>query len=96
MGFAGSPQPIALIEVWVYDVEDIDDEEYVDPYDFPHLEPDGPERPVATFPDSPAAFEYASASLSADRTRWVNAGIAQSEYLEYIRAGRPSRWPPLA
>lgn len=85
-----------LIEVWVYDVEDIGDEEYLDLYDFPDLEPDGPEGPAATFPDSPAAVEYASASLSADPARWVNAGMSQSEYFEYIRAGRPSGWPPAA
>jgi len=85
-----------LIEVWVYDVEDIGDQEHLDLYDFPYLEPDGPDGPVAAFPDPQAAVSYASASLAAGHARWVNAGVAQSEYLDYIRAGRPSRWPVAA
>lgn len=80
-----------LIEIWVYDVEDIGGEEYFDLYDFPNLEPDGPDSPVATFKEPQAAVVYASASLTADLTRWVNLGVAQSEYLDYIRAGRPPR-----
>ena len=85
-----------LIEIWVYDVEDIGSEEYLDLYDFPYLEPDGPDGPFATFPDPQAAVAYASASLTTDPARWVNLGVAQSEYLDYIQAGRPSRWPVAA
>ena len=85
-----------LIEIWVYDVEDIGSEDYLDIYDFPYLEPVGPETPVATFPDPQAAVAYANASLATDPARWVNLGVAQSEYLDYIRAGRPSRWPVAA
>lgn len=81
------------VELWVHDVEDIGSEDYLDLYAFPPLEPDGPDRPEATFPDAPAAIAYASASLAADPVRWVNPGVAQSEYLDYLRAGRPSRWP---
>ena len=84
------------IEVWVYDVEDIGSEEYLDLYDFPYLEPDGPDGPVATFPGPQTAVKYASTSLATDHARWVNPGVAQSEYLDYIRAGRPSRWPVAA
>jgi hypothetical protein len=82
-----------LVEVWVYDVEDVGDEEYLDLYDFPYLEPDGPDSPLATFNDAIAAVQFASSSLSANPDRWVNFGIGQSEYLDYIRAGRPSKWP---
>jgi hypothetical protein len=85
-----------LIEIWVYDVEDIGSEEYLDLYDFPYLQPDGPYGPVAIFPEPQAAVAYASTLLAADPSRWVNLGIAQSEYLDYIRAGRPSRWPVAA
>ena len=85
-----------LIEVWVYDVEDIGGEEYLDLYDFPCVEPDGPDGPVATFPDPQGAIAYASASLAIDPARWVNLGVVQSEYLDYIQAGRPFRWPVAA
>lgn len=85
-----------LIEVWIYDVEDIGSEDYLDLYAFPWLEPDGPDGPVATFQDPQAAIIYASVHLAADPARWVNVGVAQSEYLDYIRAGKPFRWPVAA
>lgn len=81
------------IQIWVYDVEDIGSEEYLDLYDFPYLEPDGPEAPVATCADPQDALAHAQAALGADPGRWVNEGLAQSEYLDYIRAGRPRKWP---
>jgi len=84
------------IEIWLYDVEDIGSEECLDLYNFPYLEPDGPDGPVATFSDPQAAVVYASTSLATDPARWGNLGVAQSEYLDYLRAGRPSRWPVAA
>jgi len=85
-----------LIEVWVYDVEDIGSEDYLDLYAFPWLEPEGPDGPVVTFQDPQDAIVYASVHFAADPARWVNVGVAQSEYLDYILAGRPSRWPVAA
>lgn len=84
------------VEVWVYDVEDVGSEEYSDFHDFPYLEPDGPDNPVATFQDAKAAIQYASSSLAADPERWVNLDVGESEYLDYIRAGRPTGWPVAA
>ena len=84
------------IEVWVHDVEDIGSEACLDLYDFPALEPDGPDGPAAVFQAPQAAIEYAAAFLAANAARWVNQGVAQSEYLDYIRAGRPSSWPGAA
>lgn len=81
------------IQIWVHDVEDIGSEHALDLYDFPYLEPDGPEAPVATFADPQVALAYAHAALAADTGRWVNEGVAESEYLDYIRAGRPAEWP---
>lgn len=79
----------------MYDVEDVGSEDYADMYDFAYFEPDGPCAPAAIFADAAAAaaVTYASTFLAADPTRWTNLGIAQSEHLDYIRAGRPSRWP---
>ncbi|WP_369941256.1 hypothetical protein [Xanthomonas medicagonis] len=62
-------------------------------YDFPSLEPDGPDAPAATFADPQDALAYARAALAADPGRWVNEGVAQSDYLDYLRAGRPGKWP---
>ncbi|PPU15890.1 hypothetical protein [Xanthomonas arboricola] len=81
------------IEVWMYDVEDVGSEDYSDLYDFACFEPDGPCAPAAIFADAAAAVTYASTFLAADPTRWTNLGIAESEYLDYLRAGGPSRWP---
>jgi hypothetical protein len=86
----------ADIELWIYDVEDIGSEDYSDLYGFPYLEQDGSHSPVATFRDSFAAIEHARQELSASPSRWVNLGVAESEYLDYIRAGRPSGWPVAA
>lgn len=84
------------IEVWVFDVEDMGSEDCLDIYAFPYFDPDGPDGPVASFPDAQAAVEHACASLAAYPARWTNEGVAQSEYLDYIRAGRPSTWPVVA
>ncbi|PPT47617.1 hypothetical protein XarbCFBP8147_17765 [Xanthomonas arboricola] len=81
------------IEVWIYDVEDAGSEDFSDLYDFTHFEPGGPDAPAAIFADAASAVTYAYTSLAADPDRWTNLGIAESEYLDYIRAGRPARWP---
>ncbi|WP_426801961.1 hypothetical protein [Xanthomonas campestris] len=81
------------IEVWIHDVEDIGSEDFSDLYEFPNFEPDGPEAPAAISPDAASAVTYASTFLAADPDRWTNLGIAESDYLDYIRAGRPPRWP---
>lgn len=77
----------------MYDVKDVGSEDDSDLYDFAYFEPDGPRAPAAIFADAAAAVTYASTSLAADPTRWTNLGIAESEHLDYLRAGRPSRWP---
>jgi len=82
------------VEVWVFDVEDIGSEGRPDLYDLPYLEPDGPHGPVATFHDPQAAVLYAQAALGADPARWVNLGVAASDYVDFMRAGRPLQWPP--
>ncbi|MBB4595366.1 hypothetical protein [Xanthomonas cannabis] len=81
------------IELWIHDVEDLGSEGYSDLYDFPHFEPDEQHAPAAVVPDAAAAVAYARTRLAADPDRWTNVGIAESDYLDYIRAGRPSCWP---
>jgi len=87
-------RPVAgRVEVWVYDAEDVGDEVYSDLESFPDFEPDGPQEPVATFDEPGSAVAYASTSVAADPARWVNEGVAGSEYADFVRAGRPLRWP---
>jgi len=81
------------IELWIYDLEDIGSEDFLDFYDFPILNEDDDEAPVATFEDTEAALSFAQEKVGAQKTRWTNALIGQSEYLDYIRADRPDRWP---
>ena len=83
----------SLIEVWVYDVEDIGTLDEPDLYDLPYLEPDGPDGPVAFFQEPQVAVEYAAAFFRADHLRWTNLGVGESEYIDYLRAGRPATWP---
>ena len=85
-----------LVEVWVYDVEDQGSEEWLDLYDFNELEKGEADLPAAAFEDADAAIAHAQEALSANPSRWVNLGIAQSEYLDYIRSGRPNGWPAAA
>lgn len=93
-GYAGYLRHIELrpgpqgFEVWVFDVEDVGSADYLDIYSFPYLEPYGPEAPLATFPEAMQAVEHASTQLSAALSRWVNQGVAQSEYEDFILRGR--------
>jgi hypothetical protein len=85
-----------FIEAWVYDVDDVGDENQSDIYDFPFLDPDGPVAPAASFSDALAAAAYASEHWAAHPDRWVNQGVIADEYLDYIRSGRPAKWPSAA
>ncbi|MFC0153371.1 hypothetical protein ACFFJ4_06895 [Xanthomonas dyei] len=84
------------VQIWVYDVQDIGREQYTDLYDFPYLAPEDLDAAAATFQAPNEAIAYAETSLVAHPHRWVNLGVAESEYLEYIRAGRPAVWPEMA
>lgn len=81
------------IELWVFDIEDIGHEEYLDIYDFPYLESTEPLGPMSALHDASAAMADASQRLGADASRWTNQGVAQSDYGDFIRLGRPARWP---
>ena len=80
------------IEVWVHDVEDIGNEDLLDLYSFPYLDPDVTD-PAAAFHDSDAALAYVMETLAIASSRWVNQFLLQDEYLDYVRSGRPARWP---
>lgn len=81
------------VELWVHDAEDIGSEDWLDLYEFPRPDSDDPEMPIGTFQDAHSAVAFAKENLLADVSRWTNQFISQDEYLHYIRAGRPPRWP---
>lgn len=83
-------------EVWRHVAEDLGDEDFVDFYDFIVDEDDdgneiGPML-ICETPDQ--ALAYAENNLGASRARWAIMGITQYEYEAFIKAGRPSIWPP--
>lgn len=81
------------VELWVFDVEDIGNQDFLDIYDFPDLEPDGREGPAVHFEDAESALNAATATFATHPARWTNLGVAQSEYLDFICMERPAVWP---
>jgi hypothetical protein len=82
---------IALI---VHEAMDVGDEDHCDLGTFPCFgREDGEEDfglQLAVTDDAHAALAIAEGKIGADRSRWVNEGVAGAEYREYVRAGRPS------
>ncbi|MFB7372344.1 hypothetical protein ACFC0D_21150 [Streptomyces sp. NPDC056222] len=74
--------------VTLHVVEDVGNEQFCDLLEFPPLDPDnefGVELTVSA--DELAAMAEAEAQAGARRDRWVNAGVAGDEYLDFVRAG---------
>ncbi|OWQ45747.1 hypothetical protein CDL60_17950 [Roseateles noduli] len=101
-GIAGSIRHVELrptagdVELWVFDVQDIGAEDFVDIYDFHCSELDGPRESAGKFGDADAALATAERILGANPDRWTNLGVGQDEYLDFVRAGRPLNWPVAA
>ncbi|MFD7441578.1 hypothetical protein [Streptomyces sp. NPDC059909] len=77
--------------VTLHVVEDVGHEQFCDLLEFPPLDPDdefGFE--LAVTDDELAAMAEAESKTGALRDRWVNAGLAGDEYLDFVRAGRPT------
>ena len=74
--------------------EDIGGEHFCDLVEFPPLDP-GPEESfgleIAVVDDPAEAVTIAGVQIGADATRWVNQGVAGSEYQDFVRAGRPGQ-----
>ncbi|WP_405015848.1 hypothetical protein OHV05_01130 [Kitasatospora sp. NBC_00070] len=108
LGAAGTPEKpgIRWVEirpkasgylVVLHTAEDVGGEHFRDLVEFPPLDSDDGEedfgQEIATTEDEPSAMAIAEASTGAVHHRWVNAGIAQDDYLDFVRAGRPT-YPP--
>ncbi len=78
------------IQVWEFVAPDLGDQENLDFYEFLGSE-EG--TLAATLPSCGEALAYAYEHLGAKALRWLNQGVAQDEYRDFIVAGRPTSWP---
>ncbi|MFD8073320.1 hypothetical protein ACFV3E_11780 [Streptomyces sp. NPDC059718] len=88
----------AAYEVHVRDLEDVGHETFMDLVEFPPLDPEAEEeafgRLVGTADDPLSALVTAEERTGALRERWVNQGIVQDEYRDFVEAGRPTATRP--
>ncbi|WP_431676096.1 hypothetical protein [Kitasatospora sp. KL5] len=72
---------------------DIGGEHFYDLVEFPPLGPEDEDhefgQEITTSADALDALTIAEARTGAVRDRWVNCGVAQDEYRDFVRAGRP-------
>lgn len=68
--------------VRLYEVADVGTPDYLDLHSFPDVAEDPDDLPSATFSNIEPALEYACSALGADLPRFVNQGVAESEYIE--------------
>lgn len=108
LGPAGTPErpgiryvevrPVeGAFEIVLHTLQDVGHEGFVDLGEFPALEADDDEefgRLIATADEPRAALATAEHRTAAVRARWVNAGVVQDEYVDFVRAGRPSDASP--
>ncbi|MGH3390109.1 MAG: hypothetical protein ACRDOO_14665 [Actinomadura sp.] len=82
-------------EVVLNAVHDVGGEHFLDLWEFPLDDPeeDGLGRVLAGADSALGAMKEAEEQTPAVRHRWVNLGVVQDEYRDYIRAGRPLSWP---
>ena len=76
---------------------DVGSEQFCDLVEFPPLDLDDEDeefgREIAEVESPVDALVVAAARTGAVRGRWVNKGVAQDEYRDFVRAGRPNHWP---
>jgi hypothetical protein len=85
-------------EVYLHTLEDVGSESFFDLGEFPLFDPDDEAdefgRLLGMAEDPLAALIVAEQCTGAGRGRWVNEGIVQDEYGDFVRAGRPSDVSP--
>ncbi|MEU6340188.1 hypothetical protein ABZ883_04465 [Streptomyces sp. NPDC046977] len=88
----------AAYEIYVHAVEDVGHAAFCDLVEFPPFDVEDEEeafgRLLAVAEDPQAALATAEKETGALRTRWVNQGLVQDEYWDFVRAGRPSVMAP--
>jgi len=78
------------VEIWDYEVPDLG-AECLDFYAFAIVE----QEPLAVVPNGASALELAHLQLGTSNVRWVTQGVSQDEFIDFLRAGRPSPWCPV-
>lgn len=78
----GEPSDAALLDLYAL----------CDPHDLYEVQPE----PLMVAQAPAQALAYAHSALRALPSRWVNQGMSQAELLDFLRAGRPPLWPPVA
>ncbi|MEV7547892.1 hypothetical protein [Streptomyces sp. NPDC089915] len=85
-------------EVFLHTVEDVGGEGLFDLGEFPPFDPDDEAcefgRLLGMAEDPLTALIVAEQRAGAERGRWVNEGVVQDEYGDFVRAGRPSAASP--
>ena len=85
-------------KVVLHTAADVGSEGFCDLGEFPPLDADDEDeefgREIAKVMAAPDAVALAEAWTGAVRGRWVNEGVTQDEYRDFLRAGRPRHWPP--
>nr|CAS02424.1 putative integron gene cassette protein [uncultured bacterium]CAS02778.1 putative integron gene cassette protein [uncultured bacterium] len=77
----------AGIELWSHVAPDPGDN-HADIYDLLPVELE----PLVVAPDAAQALAIAHSTLGASPLRWVNQGVVQDEFLDFLQAGRPTQW----
>ncbi|MFD7961181.1 hypothetical protein ACFV5J_10270 [Streptomyces zaomyceticus] len=82
-------------EVYLHAVEDVGSESFLDLDEFPPFDPNDDASEFGLLlgmaEGSLTALQVAEQRAGAERGRWVNEGIVQDEYGDFVRAGRPAR-----
>jgi len=75
-----------MFSVSRYEVFDEGDLNHLDLYGFSLVDPDEPCEEHSGLPSAEAAIAVAQDQFGADRRKYVNAGVIQDEYADFIRA----------
>ena len=81
------------VEVWVHDRDDCGGEDFTDLVEFPALGGEDPDRPSVVFEKPEEALAYSQTQLGAAPNRWTNVTVCHEDYADFVRAGRPAKWP---
>lgn len=74
------------VSVSLFEVYDEGNENYLDVYEFPPIEPDEPDGIITVFQTPDEALFYACNSLGANINNFVNDGMIQDEYKDSLLA----------
>ncbi|KFN42865.1 hypothetical protein [Arenimonas oryziterrae] len=80
------------IQLWVFEAEDVGTADHTDIYSFPALFGKPASFAAATLATEAEAIRYAKTQFAASPNYWVDPGMAQPDYIDFMKAGRPIPW----